>query len=102
MKRLFAIPLSMLALLIFNPLSAADIPHGQQLHEQNCVSCHASMTGGDGTTLYTRKDHRVTSLAALDAQVQRCAINLELKWFDDDLADVAAYLNTNYYKFTTE
>lgn len=78
---------------------AADAAHGKKLHAANCISCHVNMTGGDGSVLYTRSDRRVNSLAQLEAQVRRCESNLELKWFDDDIADVVEYLNQTYYKF---
>jgi mono/diheme cytochrome c family protein len=77
----------------------ASLAHGKELHQKNCTSCHANMTGGDGSALYTRSNRRVNSLEALNAQVRRCESNLELKWFDEDINSVVEYLNTNYYKF---
>lgn len=77
--------------------TAADPERGGQLHAQNCVSCHRSIIGGDGSALYTREDRRVTSLAGLEIQVRRCENNLGLTWFDDQVADVVEYLNANYY-----
>jgi mono/diheme cytochrome c family protein len=77
----------------------ASIIHGKELHQQSCTTCHANMTGGDGSTLYTRSNRRVTSLPALKAQVRRCESNLELKWFDQDIESVTEYLNAEYYKF---
>ena len=89
-------------LTVWTPLSLADVQRGQTLHDQNCQACHIGMTGGDGSVLYTRSQRRVHSLAALDAQVRRCESNLELKWFDEDVADVVEYLNHAYYKFPKE
>lgn len=80
---------------------AADLGHGEKLHETNCKACHVSMTGGDGSLLYTRQNRRVDSLAKLEAQVRRCESNLELKWFEEDINDVVQYLNKHYYKFPT-
>jgi mono/diheme cytochrome c family protein len=77
----------------------ASLAHGKELHQQYCISCHANMTGGDGSALYTRSNRRVNSLEALNAQVRRCESNLELKWFDEDINSVVEYLNTTYYKF---
>lgn len=71
---------------------AADLKAGQTLHEGKCGSCH-------GSEVYTRADHRVTSLNALRAQVQRCDSNLELGWFEEEIENVSQYLNTQYYKF---
>ena len=78
---------------------AADIKRGKQLHNENCVKCHVSMVGGDGTGIYTREDRRIDSLEALNNQVRRCKTSLGVPWPDDQIADVVAYLNKNFYKF---
>jgi len=72
--------------------AGAMADNGATLHQDNCTSCH-----DDG--VYTRKDRRVTSMAGLKKQVQRCELSLGLKWFDEDVDDVTNYLNTTYYKF---
>lgn len=82
----------LLPLLLAAPAHAADADKGKELHDKNCLKCHRS-------EVYTRADHRVTSRAGLDKQVQRCELNLGLRWFDDDIANVAAYLNRDYYHF---
>jgi mono/diheme cytochrome c family protein len=78
---------------------AADLKRGQQLLEENCIKCHVSMVGGDGSAIYTREDRRIDSLEALDAQVHRCKTSLGVSWPEDQIADVVAYLNHKYYKF---
>jgi cytochrome c553 len=65
---------------------------GAELHAANCTSCHDD-------AVYKRKDRRVTSMDGLKKQVQRCELSLGLKWFDEDVDDVVAYLNSTYYKF---
>jgi cytochrome c553 len=79
---------------------AADLDQGAKLHEQHCTGCHASLTGGKPSTLYTRSDRKVKTLEGLRKQVQRCELSLGLKWFDEDIASVTAYLNQSYYKLT--
>ena len=74
------------------PILAAEDKEVADLYQFNCTSCH-------GAEVYTRTDRKVTSLASLESQVRRCEQNLGLKWFDDDITDMAAYLNTHYYKF---
>ena len=88
--------------LILSFSAQADVKHGKELHNKNCVACHKSMTGGDGSTLYTRSSRRVKSLGGLEAQVRRCESNLGLRWFDEDIDAVVKYLNANYYKFATQ
>ncbi len=77
----------------------ADLTAGKALVEQNCISCHASSYGGDGSDIYTRAFHKVESSAGLVAQVRACNTNLDLKWFEEDELNAAAYLNKQYYKF---
>jgi cytochrome c peroxidase len=75
------------------PLSvAAEQEKGSALYQQHCVSCH-------GSEIYTREDRKVNSLPGLQRQVQRCETALGLRWFDEDIGDVAAYLNESFYHF---
>ncbi len=77
----------------------ADIAAGKALHEKNCISCHASSFGGDGSGIYTREYAKVKTSKGLIAQVRACNTNIGLKWFEDEEISVAAYLNQTYYKF---
>jgi cytochrome c553 len=77
----------------------ADVNAGKALVEKNCISCHASSYGGDGSEIYTRAFHKVESSKALLAQVRACNTNLNLKWFEEDELNASAYLNKAYYKF---
>jgi mono/diheme cytochrome c family protein len=84
--------------VVSGPAGAADARQGERLHQQHCVGCHVSLTGGDPNSLYTRDNRRVTSLNGLRRQVQRCELQLGLRWFDDDIDSVTAYLNETFYK----
>ena len=77
----------------------ADAAAGKVLHDKNCISCHASSFGGDGSAIYTRDFAKVTSAKSLITQVRNCNTNIGLKWFEDEELNVAAYLNKIYYKF---
>lgn len=88
-----------LSLSLVNTAHAVDLKRGKQLLEENCIKCHASMVGGDGSGIYTRADRRIDSLDALNAQVHRCKTSLGVSWPEDQIADVVAYLNKTYYKF---
>ncbi len=76
-----------------------DLARGEKLHNAHCTACHGSMTGGDGTALYTRSPRLVNSMQELTARVRRCASGLDLMWFGKDIADVVHYLNEGYYRF---
>jgi cytochrome c553 len=74
-------------------LANGNAGNGQKLFSgSKCNKCH-------GTEVFTRKDRKVTSLPKLEAQVRRCDSNLNTNWFDDEIIDVTAHLNSKYYKF---
>ncbi len=79
--------------------AAAPLERGEELHNQYCTVCHASMTGGDGGALYTREQRRVNALLALKAQVRRCASGQGLRWSEADVDLLTNYLNMRYYRF---
>jgi mono/diheme cytochrome c family protein len=96
----YALPVLLSLLAASATASAADPGRGKALHQQHCAgSCHASITGGDPDGLYTRPNRRVTTLEGLHKQVRRCELSLGLKWFDEDIDNVAAYLNDTFYRF---
>jgi hypothetical protein len=41
----------------------------------------------------------IKDLTALEAQVRFCDTKLNANWFDEDIHDVVAYLNQQFYKF---
>jgi len=88
-----------LILICASSIASADVNAGKTLHQANCVSCHAAMTGGDGSVLYTRTDRRVSSANGLEKQIHRCQSSLELNWSAQQLQDVQQYLNANFYNF---
>ena len=87
------------ALLVTNASFAADIQAGRHLHEKNCTACHASLMKGKPTLVYTRPNRRVKSYDGLLAQVRRCVATLGSEWPQRDIENLAAFLNTTYYKF---
>lgn len=65
---------------------------GKALHDANCISCHDS-------AVYTREDRKIGDFPKLLAQVRRCDANLGSRLFDEDIEQVADYLNQAYYRF---
>ena len=88
MKTIFPL----LMALTTSTLFAADLDNGDDLHFTHCTGCHDS-------SVYTRADRRVDSRERLGLQVRFCKDSLELTWFDEDVEDVAEYLNQTYYHF---
>lgn len=85
--------------IIASPFADADMNAGKMLHQQHCISCHASSYGGDGTAIYTREYRKIQTAKGLLAQVRNCNTNIGLKWFEDEELNVAGYLNQHYYQF---
>ncbi|MEI7916832.1 MAG: cytochrome c [Methylophilaceae bacterium] len=72
---------------------------GKTLLQKNCIQCHASSFGGDGSAIYTRENRLVKTSRGLKAQVRNCNTMLGLKWFEDEELHVTSYLNQTYYHF---
>lgn len=71
---------------------AEPTEQAKALYDANCISCH-------GSEIYTRDPRMVASFDGLERQVQRCESALGLRWFDEEINDVAAYLNHHFYQF---
>ena len=82
------------------PFINADIMAGKALLDKNCITCHASSFGGDGSSIYTREYRLVQTSKGLASQVRNCNTMIGLKWFEDEELDVTGYLNQTFYKFT--
>ena len=81
-----------LSLMLSNFAAHADVGHGKALEEQSCTKCHDS-------SVYTRPDRRIKSLAALQQQVSRCTKPAGAEWDKEEMSDVVEYLNTEFYHF---
>jgi mono/diheme cytochrome c family protein len=92
MKTLSLVSITVCLLAATSSLPAANPDNGKTLVDANCTKCHDER-------VYTRPDRRVTTLDGLNKQVTRCEQSLGLKWFDDEIADVASYLNQTYYHY---
>ncbi len=98
MIRIFMLTI-LLELPLLTTAQGADRGAGQAFHQNHCLSCHGSLMGGNPSLIYTRPDRRVRSLGALNAQVQRCMGTLSVPWSANDVANVSAFLNAQFYKF---
>ena len=82
-------------LLCALPVFAVDLDNGRNLHDEYCLQCHQ-------TELYKRDDRQIKDIKHLRSQVLFCSVNNNLYWFDEEVEDVTAYLNTFYYLFAKE
>jgi hypothetical protein len=82
-----------------SPHAAVDPARGERLVAEKCEGCHSSKVPGETGTIYLRRNHKVTSLDKLRAQVSRCNNGMSLGLMPDEEEDVTAFLNERYYKF---
>ena len=71
---------------------AFDIDNSKALHDANCVHCH-------NESLYTSDKTKIDGYEKLHERVSQCELMAELTWFCDEINDVTAYLNGNFYRF---
>lgn len=63
---------------------------GRLLYENHCTRCHE-------TSVHARIPGRITTLDELNQWVEKWATLQNLGWQQDDIHDVAEYLNHEYY-----
>ncbi|MCK5919240.1 MAG: hypothetical protein KAG34_12495 [Cocleimonas sp.] len=84
-------------LLASSAYAEGDATKGKTIYAASeCVRCHQT------NEMFTRKDRKVKTLLALNAQVRTCDAQLSTNLFDDEIEDVVAYLNQAHYKFETK
>ena len=69
-----------------------DIDNGKALHDENCMRCHQE-------NIYTRKNRLIHSFPDLHERIRQCELSADLTWFDEEIDNVAAYLNDAFYHF---
>lgn len=99
MRNLLIIISSSIVLSLANNSFALDIERGMELHDENCISCHAAIYGHKGNKIYTRANRKIETLMGLEAQLKRCKNSLGTNWPEDQILDVQYYLNTKFYHF---
>lgn len=77
------------ALLLTSQFAFAEMHPGAELHESaNCMSCHTAKPYNPQAT---------TSFPKLVKTVQFCNDNLNAGMFEDEITQLADYLNETYY-----
>ena len=77
--------------LVSGSTLSADLDRGRMLHETHCRACHDSVA-------YKRDKKIAATYEDVRAQVVRWQTNTSLRWSDEDIDSVAAYLAKTYYK----
>lgn len=65
---------------------------GYLLYTQHCVECHTEQ-------VHWRDGRRATDWTSLHKQVRRWQSVAQLDWDEEDIQNVARYLNTRFYDF---
>ncbi len=90
--RLFFLLFGMLAITACTDSGQADpVARGEQVHAV-CLTCH-------GTSLYVSPRREIKTLPDLRKEVARWGDYYDPALSEQDIDDVTAYLNTNFYKF---
>jgi len=82
------------------PWGKVDLKAGETLHQKDCVACHVKMYGGDGSKMYTRDGRVLSDKLELLQRVGACNAQMSSGWFPEEEANVAAWLNQQYYHFS--
>jgi cytochrome c len=73
--------------------AAPSASRGELLYATHCVSCHDAQ-------VHWRDRRLAKDWTSLVAEVRRWQANAGLGWSDQEIVDVARYLNARYYHFT--
>ena len=92
MRRALLISILLSMALGVRPALSGDGAEGKKVHNANCTTCHS-------TSVYTRQDRKVKSLAALNKQVTSCTHMAQVTLTEDEQESVVQYLNQQFYKF---
>ena len=88
----------LLVLLLLGYLAAADaqptrvVSRGELLYATHCIACHS-------VQLHWRDKNVVTDWKTLQSEVRRWQEMAGLGWSNEDIAEVARYLNVLHYHY---
>ena len=87
---------ALLLMLLAPSAHAAGLPgdsaDGKRLHDANCMGCH-------DTGVYTRADHKIQSLDALQEQLANCSHMAKQEFSVIETQNILKYLNDQFYQF---
>jgi len=77
---------------VANAQPKRDTPRGELLYSTHCIACH-------NAKIHWRNKKIAKDWTGLKAQVRRWQGIQGLVWRDNDVAEVARYLNARYYHY---
>lgn len=79
--------------LSFTTFACAEVEEGKVLfNEASCLDCHNHEDFGD-------EKSKLKMFKGIEARVQACQLSESDELFDDEVHDIAKYLNKEFYKF---
>lgn len=72
-----------------------DATRGELLYATHCIACHSAQ-------VHWRDKKLATNWASLQAEVRRWQQASALGWSDDDVVEVARYLNAVFYHYSAK
>jgi mono/diheme cytochrome c family protein len=75
-----------------NAQPGADVPRGDLLYMTHCIACHDA-------NIHWRDKKVATDWDSLKEEVRHWQEVTGLDWSDDDIEEVARYLNAHHYHF---
>jgi mono/diheme cytochrome c family protein len=75
------------------PLHAEDFDRGEALYKNHCKECHEGLA-------HSRLGSKINSVDELRNWVASWSVHSRLDWSEDDVEDVADYLNTRFYNLS--
>ncbi|HSG22503.1 MAG TPA: cytochrome c [Azonexus sp.] len=85
--------------LAADPWGNADPKLGKEHHDKACVACHVRLQGGDGSKMYTRDNRLLSTKLGIMKRVTTCNAQTKAGLLPEEEAQVAAYLNQQFYHF---
>lgn len=73
-------------------LPMGDAVRGELLYTTHCIACHSDQ-------IHWRNKKLVTDWKSLRSEIDRWQVVSGLLWNNEDIADVARYLNAIYYRY---
>ena len=72
-----------------------EATRGELLYSTHCIACHTAQ-------VHWRNNKLVTDWTSLQSQVRRWQGVSKLAWSNEDIAQVARFLNARYYHFPAQ
>jgi len=81
-----------LTTMIFSTFLTASESGKELFNDAKCMDCHNKND-------FKHRKNKVNSFGKLIKSVRACAVNNDAEWFDDEVNDVAKYLNKQHYHY---